>query len=423
MLLASLFCPDVTTVWPGFEALRRSRSGCPAGGRSRRRPACATSCSPSRRPALRGAWRAGCGSPSGAGAASPRRLAAGRAVGVAAAGASAGFAGAAARRLDDVDVVAVEAGHHRRLRQRDDVRRPPAARRARARTGRGAARRRGSPPRRCTETMRVCGSIFGSMPMMRPSIGELLLRQPERRRLAHLQLAELLLRHGEVDAHRVELLQRGDHRRPAADIRRHRCAECRSMPAKGASIAFWSSTARILASADVGCGERALRLLERGFGADAGLAQPLARARAAAWSRASAASRRHQVGALDRIVDLHEQLACLDAVVGLEVDRLHDARDLRRDVDALDGRQRADRVDLAASRSSARPRSPRPSTAGICMVAKNSPIILARKKLNQTSSAQKRTTSTRMMLRTPVHRQIEPKKRIAMASRQIFRVI
>jgi hypothetical protein len=56
--------------------------------------------------------------------------------------------------------------------------------------------------------------------------------------------------------------------------------------------------------------------------------------------------RRDEIRALHGVVDLHEQLAYHDIVVGLEIDRLDDPGGLRGDVDALRRPQRADRVNL-----------------------------------------------------------------------------
>ena len=160
----------------------------------------------------------------------------------------------------------------------------------------------------------------------------------------------------------------------------------------------------------LGSRERARRILESRVGIHAGLAQllrPLHR-RSVAVDRSL---RRHQVGPLHRIVDLHEEIALLDLLVGGEVDRL-----APRPPPATRRRRPGSRQACRSARISGfqvigSTFVADTATAGICMVAKNSPIILVRKKLNQTSAAQRSTTSTTITRRKPILRMKFPTER------------
>ena len=131
------------------------------------------------------------------------------------------------------------------------------------------------------------------------------------------------------------------------------------VPAKGASIDFWSSTACDLRERRFGGGERALRVLERGVGVDAAsCAASAARSSAPGRARAPPAptsgrrARPHRRSAREA----RPASTCSLALKSID---LHHAGDLRGDVDALDRRRACRSRGSPASRWSARPRSPK----------------------------------------------------------------
>ena len=93
-----------------------------------------------------------------------------------------------------------------------------------------------------------------------------------------------------------------------------------------------------------GRGEQSARLIEVGLRAVAAGRQGPG-ALEAAFGRLHGRLHVLDVGALDRVVELHQDLALANLLVGLELDLAHDARDLEGELHAVGGLGRADGAD------------------------------------------------------------------------------
>ena len=172
---------------------------------------------------------------------------------------------------------------------------------------------------------------------------EMILAEAQAHRLAQLDLRQLLLRNGEIDPHLAEVLQGRDCRAGRQELA--------GIDLGNADGAGERRLDRLLLERRLDLRQGTLRLVELvlrrlqiGRGGDVAveeLPRPVQRILADGNARAC----RHQTGALDRIVELHQDLPLLHVGVGLEIDLPDDAAHLAGNVDAVDRRDRTHRVD------------------------------------------------------------------------------
>ena len=272
------------------------------------------------------------------------------------------------------DVVAIEARDDRRLRHGDHV------------GCEGSLTRtcRNWPGRMVLPVAVGDGRLHRDEPRLRidarvdaddvPAIDQIAFREAERHRLPELQLRGQLLGNGEVDLHSAEVLEGRDHGarlqvltdidpRNAGDAverRLQRLLIDRRLEARHAR-AGGRQAARCAWSWATSVPEPRAR-------------SAVARSRFCSF-RLTAAFDIEEVGPLDRIVELNQDLALREVLVGLEIDLLDDAADLHGELDAVFGPGGADRGDARLPLARLRPRRPTPSAPAAASSRRSSAII------------------------------------------------
>ena len=181
-------------------------------------------------------------------------------------------------------------------------------------------------------TLRVSLSTFGLIALSAPS--KRLAERVERQRdfLADVQLAEILLRQMEVDEHRIELLQRHDHR-AGIEIRAR-------IDRDDAGAAGERRAQLFLRDVDLLLLHRGLLGLEIGGGgvvvglADRLHGQLLFRAAEGHLGQRGGGFELVQLGDVFAVAQLQQHLAFLDLVAGLHIDLGDEAGDIERKIGA-----------------------------------------------------------------------------------------